>query len=276
MPGFYCQTFAWRAIMPVGLFNPELQRYVADHPMDSSRVRDAITGDLHGLFGMLFAMSTQAQRLDDYDVFFTPLNAVGVDFMRAFYAEMADVQSVLVRDLPCIYVGKFPMLGPLFNVDLSGDRMARPVYARDEGGLLVRVGSHPIPVYAPMERVHTDLPREHSRLLRAFALSGQMFPAAAEVAWYRVPILTMDALVHGNFFELYFFRDRGTGRGPCLALYATVRSFSRVGLCRYRKIELYGVPDNDPNLWWRHRDCYDLGHIELSWGTHPGEVRARI
>ena len=78
----------------------------------------------------------------------------------------------------------------------------------------------------------------------------------------------MERLV-GDFYELYYMLDYGTGSGECVALYACTRAMSRspasVGV--YLKCELYGVPANDPSRWWDYAYVRPLGLLRMfEWG----------
>ena len=119
------------------------------------------------------------------------------------------------RGLPCLYVGKFQAMGALFGMDLTG-----PVIHRD---------GRPLPIRASIGRLQIDDPEQAAALLFQAALAGREIPSGGYAwSWWESPVLCLDMILPGDYYNLYFMRDHGTGRGPCVACYATMRSTIRL------------------------------------------------
>ena len=257
MPGFFCTCYAWHSLFPFALWTAEMKAFEKEHPMVrtsfSPVVYDLSTGLACGMWGVFIAMSTRSQLLRDYEVFFQPLPMPdSASIMIA--ADIARVFLFLRPKWPYFYVGQFASLGFLFGFDLSGDTMKRLGAAVRGGGDVV--------VYAPQSG-DVPHPEDHSTILRTAAAGGLRHAMSPRVAWYHSPLMSMDALVPYDYYELYFMRDYGTDRGPCVALYACTRSMSRTLGGFYAKHELYGVPHNDPARWFELSTSRCLGSIRM-------------
>ena len=273
MPGFFCTVMAWHGYMPQDLWSREVHDFVENHPMARGGWRghaspimlDASTGARIGLYGIFLIMSTATQCLRDYEVFFVPLPLppMPIDWPSNLSADLSRLPLLLLRDWPAIYWGVFVNLGPLFGLDLRGDR------------IMSRSG--PRPVYASIARVTIEHPTTAERVLRAAREAGAERPDSTEVPWWRAPLLALDRILPLNYYELYFMRDHGTGHGPCVALYATTRRISRsANSGSYYKVQLYHVPDLDPTRWWQYRHAHYLGPIMMDdWGGVPGDLLSR-
>ena len=90
--------------------------------------------------------------------------------------------------------------------------------------------------------------------------------------------MALDRMLPGNYYTLYFMRDYGTDRGPCIALYGTVRSRTRdprfCGL--FLKFQLYGVHFDDPAQWYTLYESRPLGEVSLWDWVPPGDSPSRL
>ena len=263
MPGYHVTVYAFHHLFPWVLFTEEMKAWCRDlcsrdaQGQPSPIVRDP-TGDIRGAYGTVFAMSTSQQVLWDFDLFFMamPVDIDIVDWAVALMADMRKFTVLLHRNWPCFYVGKFPSLALHLHVDLSGPLMYRSSGADRRWAM---------PVYASLTMPSPlgELPDAIS-ILRAAAYSGVQALQRSPVPWWDAPLLALDRLL-SSYDELYFMRDVGTDRGECVAMYVCSRSMSRdlhsMGL--YVKVELYGVPGNEPSEWWRYGSARVLGEYRM-------------
>ena len=184
--------------------------------------------------------------------------------------DLRRLSQLLRTDVPAFYIDKFELMGPLFNMDLSGSVIYR--IAADGSRM-------PLGIRAPIANANMDGPKAPDTLLLQAAMSGRPSPTGAYVEhWWMSPRLSLDMILPGDFYELFFMKDYGTDRGERLALYGTTRRYTchprTAGF--YLKFELYEVPYLDPARWFHHRESRLLRYVRM-WGWYSLEdYRARM
>ena len=226
------------------------------------------------LYGHFFIQSTREQVLHLYETYFVPApvplpmtEQLWEHYMRV---DMKRLYQLLRTDVPTFYLGEFRTMGPLFGMDLSGPIL----YRQDHNGIMT-----PLRVRASIGAMWLDDSENASELLFQAFMQGHEAPTGAYVdAWWQSPRLSLDIILPGDYYELFFMKDFGTHYGECLALYATCRrlSCSPRGAGRYVKAELYQVPDRDPALWFQHRGFRIVGHPIMHGWYSSADWRARL
>ena len=259
MPGFYCTVKAWHGALPRPLWPSALSALPG---------LDSMIVDGNNVFGTYYLQSTPAQDLRWYEMYFVPYplpidrsEGVVQIYMRV---DILKAPVLFAKGLPCVYLGYFKDMGPLLGVDLSG-----PVIHR---------GGAPIHLHAPIGKIINEDSRRATEILFMAALQGQPEPTFGYVdSWWKSPVMAMDAIIPGDYYELYFMRDYGTQYGECVACYVTTRSRScgrAFGL--FHKVELYRVPHNDPAMWFRFEAIGYLRELPMMDWAMWGDVRAMM
>jgi len=219
--------------------------------------------------GVFYVQSTRYQDMRWYEVYFTPTSlpsgpASSQDMQRYFEVHVDRLPFLFTRDRVTFFIDDFVAIGPLYGFDLTGHHIVR--------------GSQIVAVRMTRPGAAFLLPLVCYEFLCAQHLAGICdFPGSTlAVHWWECPLQAMDVIM-GNFYELYFMRDRGAGLGSCLDCYTTTRCRSRsdqAGL--YHRFELFGVDRDEPSRWFEYRAIRALGCCRMHGWTHLGDLRALL
>ena len=263
MPGHFVACYAWPGGLPRCLWPSDLiERSVRE--FHSALLPQSVAGpDGRWLYGHFYAQSTPRQDLRYYDVFFSPEAVpLPIKFDVLLAINPGRIASVVVGNRPVFWLGPLCELGHLFQVEFTD--------------FDIRRGGRAIPVWAPISDAYF-IRDARGRAERALAMQQPEPPRYLPAPWWCAPPMAMDAILLGNYYELFFMRDYGTSAGPCVALYGTTRRLSGgYGHGNFFKFELLDVPFNDPGLWFKTMQVGFVGYVGMpEWAT-DAIVRSRL